>query len=64
MARGVRDSVEMKGDVKLEGGDVMTRLPFVLGVHLKVMLTSLDPLMEVEWQCRSMSVTILPQVDH
>ena len=49
MARGLRDSVEMKGDVKLEGGDVMTRLPFVLGVHLKVMLTSLDPMMEVEY---------------
>ena len=42
MARGLRDSVEMNGDLRLEGGDMMTRLLFVLGVHLTVMLTSVS----------------------
>ena len=42
MARGLRASEEMKGDLRLEGGDMMTRLLFVLGVHLTVTLTSVS----------------------
>lgn len=42
MARGLRDSVEMKGDLRLEGGDMTTRLLFVLGVHLTVTLISVS----------------------
>ena len=42
MARGLRDSVEMNGDLRLEGGDMTTRLLFVLGVHLTVTLTSVS----------------------
>ena len=42
MARGLRDSVEMNGDIRLEGGDMTTRLLFVLVVHLTVTLTSVS----------------------
>ena len=34
--------MEMKGDLRLEGGDMTTRLLFVLGVHLTVTLTSVS----------------------
>ena len=40
MARGLIASVEMNGDLRLEGGDMTIRLLFVLGVHLTVTLTS------------------------